>query len=217
MTTKEYKSQRLNKTHEPQINIKYPKTILDTLRESNTNMFKFPSKEMERLHKENNKKLQKYGLYLSPVSLEPERLPSTKVDDYKIHSMNPIHYTKEEMEKTSKWKKYVKKIHDLIQSEYPDICLVKKTNNAYRYESNTQNRIIRFECRFEGVPNKQRCTCIIYEKDDKVFHMTKKTPKRLYKELDKFIDFRCPLKCYKDVNPARTFVSSSAKSFTSFQ
>jgi hypothetical protein len=106
---------------------------------------------------------------------------------------NPIHYTKEDMKHTSKWKKYMKKIHDLIMEEFPNTCLIKKTNNSYLYESNTHHQQIAFECRFEGNPEHQKCTCVIYREENKIFHKTKKTPKRLYKEIIDFIDFQLSL------------------------
>jgi hypothetical protein len=107
---------------------------------------------------------------------------------------NPIHYTKEDMKHTSKWKKYMKKIHDLIMEEFPNTCLIKKTNNSYLYESNTDSQYIAFKCRFEGIPQRQKCSCVIYNADKKVFHKTKKTPKRLYKEINDYVYFQYSLK-----------------------
>ena len=103
---------------------------------------------------------------------------------------NPIQFTKKELKYCSKWKKYINKIHNLIMDEIPNVCLVDKTNVSYRYESNdTKNkRTIMFECRYEGIPERQKCTGVIIENERTLFHMTKKTPKRLYKYLIDFID-----------------------------
>lgn len=103
---------------------------------------------------------------------------------------NPIHFTKKELKFCSKWKKYINKIHQLIIEEIPNMCLVEKTNVSYRYESNIakNKRTIMFECRYEGIPERQQCTGLIIENGKTIFHMTKKTPKRLYKYISDFID-----------------------------
>ena len=127
---------------------------------------------------------------------------------------NPIEFTSEEVKMCSKWKKYVKKIHTLIIDEIPHICLVKKTNNCYQYESNIpstsskpqQQRKVIFECRYEGIPGRQKCTCVVYENNAKIFHKTKKTPKRLYINLCDFIDMEY----------AYTFVSIASSPLTQY-
>lgn len=140
-------------------------------------------------------------------------------------SKNPIHYTKKDLKHTSKWKKYIKKINNLINEEFLNMCLIKKTNNSYLYESNTGNQKIAFKCRFEGDPKRQKCTCVIFMKDQKIFHKTKKTPKRLYKEIINFIDFQIMLKSTKSygVLPLvfpyqyqKLFISSNADEFLEF-
>lgn len=103
--------------------------------------------------------------------------------------INPIYYTKEEMKKSSKWKRYIKRIHDVALWEMPQMCLIKKTNNAYCYHSNYNNCSFVFECRYEGNHEKRECTACIYNQNEKVFHKTTKTPKKLYNKLIKFIYF----------------------------
>lgn len=145
-----------------------PKTILELLQESNRT------------------------IKMSAISTSVSSVSDTK---------NPIEYSSEELKLCSKWKKYVKKIHVLIIDEIPHMCLVKKTNNCYQYESNipsppttstntpsSAKRKIVFECRYEGIPDRQKCTCVIYENNERIFHKTKKTPKRLYSCLCDFID-----------------------------
>lgn len=135
---------------------------------------------------------------------------------------NPINYTKEDLKQTSKWKKYIKKIHDLIIEEFPNMCLIKKTNNAYLYQSNTLKQNIAFECRFEGNPERQKCTCIIYNNGEKSFHKTKKTPKRLYKEMTDYIDYKNAIDNSASVplvfpnGHHLSFISNNAKELTSF-
>lgn len=145
--------------------------------------------------------------------------------DIETYNKNPIHYKNTDLKKTTKWKKYMKKIHDLIMNEFPNMCLIKKTNNAYLYESNTHRQNVAFECRYEGNPGKQKCTCVVYEQGIKVFHKTKKTPKSLYKKLEDYIDYKCSLNNTTQPgiiplvfteNYTNSFISQEAESFTSF-
>ena len=49
---------------------------------------------------------------------------------------NPIDYNENDLKNTSKWKKYINKIHKLIIGDkFPSMCLVRKTNNTYYYKS----------------------------------------------------------------------------------
>lgn len=107
-------------------------------------------------------------------------------------SKNPIYYTKADLKHCSKWKKYINKIHNLILEEIPNMCLVEKTNVCFKYASNDGNdsRKVMFECRYEGVQTRSKCSGVIIENGKKIFHITKKTPKKLYKSLTDFIDLQ---------------------------
>lgn len=152
-------------------------------------------------------------------------LASSLFSIIETYNKNPIYYKQDDLKKTTKWKKYMKKIHILIMNEFPNICLIKKTNNAYMYESNTHRQNIAFECRYEGSPEKQKCTCVVYEQGIKVFHKTKKTPKRLYRELTDYVTFKCSLNnttqpgivpLVFSENYTNSFISQEAEPFTSF-
>lgn len=156
--------------------------------------------------------------------------PGYKVDSRK----NPIEYSKKDMKHSSKWKKYMKKIHDVVMTELPDMCLIQKTNNSYCYHSNDSKYTLSFECRTEGIPTEQRCTAVIYNCGYNVFFKTKRTPKRLYNSILKFIDYKPNMKYYRHnlseppfvltnkyidmlkMDKVKSFVSRSAFEFTSF-
>lgn len=101
---------------------------------------------------------------------------------------NPIHYTTEEMETCSKWKKYMKKIHELILTEYPNMCLTAKTNTSFKYESSTEDMVVAFECRFEGDYYRRKCVAVIKQNGITTVSFKRETPKRLYKCLENYID-----------------------------
>lgn len=101
---------------------------------------------------------------------------------------NPIHYTTEEMETCSKWKKYMKKIHELILTEYPNMCLTAKTNTSFKYESSTEDMVVTFECRFEGDYYRRKCVAVIKQNGITTVSFKRETPKRLYKCLENYID-----------------------------
>ena len=100
---------------------------------------------------------------------------------------NPITFTEEEAMLSSRWKKYIYKIHHLVIDEIPNMCLISKTNNKYEYESSCGSRKVKFICRFEGIPQRQYCTGVIIDNDTPIYHKTKKTPKKLYKSLYNYI------------------------------
>ena len=102
---------------------------------------------------------------------------------------NPIDYNENDLKNTSKWKKYINKIHKLIIGDkFPSMCLVRKTNNTYYYKSNysCDDFKVVFECRFEGVRGNRVCSAVIYNCSNKIFSKTCKTPKRLYHNLMEF-------------------------------
>lgn len=101
---------------------------------------------------------------------------------------NPITFTEEEAKVSSRWKKYIYKIHHLIMDEIPNMCLVNKSNNKYEYESSCGTQKVQFICRFEGVPHRQYCTGVIIDDGTPIYHKTKKTPKKLYKSLYIYLD-----------------------------
>lgn len=166
---------------------------------------------------------------------------STSTSTYVVDARkNPIEYTKKDIKHSSKWKKYINKIHDLVMTDLPSMCMVQKTNNAYCYHSNDYNYTLTFECRIEGNPHERTCTAIIYNRGTKVFFKTRKTPKKLYNKLLKFISYngdmepselnkytknKIPfvftskyIKMLKDKNKkVACFVSPSAYDFTSFE
>lgn len=100
--------------------------------------------------------------------------------------------TRQNMEKQIKWKKYVKKINNLIINEIPNVYLIKKSKNSYIYESYSYYNYqrLRIECIFQRDCEKQRCRCIINNDSEKIFHKTKTTPKRLYQELINYIEYQ---------------------------
>jgi hypothetical protein len=102
---------------------------------------------------------------------------------------NPINFNKRDMSSSSKWKKYIKKIHNIITIDMPNMCLVKKTNNAYIYHSNDYKYSVIFECRFEGVPHMRKCTACVYNRGVNIFYKTCSTPKKLYNKLMDFVGF----------------------------
>lgn len=207
----------------------FNKTILDTLREANTSITKSnmaAAQTTTHTRTQTTKFTTPYQYYYNPEVSQSKSHGNVESDDViNTACKNPINYNKTDMKRTSKWKKYMKKIHDFIMDEFQNVCLIKKTNNAYLYESTNQKERIAFECRFEGHPEKQRCTCIIYNDNVKLFHKTKKTPKRLYKELSDFIDYQVAFKKYEgtDLVPfvyskkyQTSFTSSKADDIMSF-
>jgi len=114
--------------------------------------------------------------------------PSPSPSPSSLLTKNPIMFTKEEAKVSSKWKKYIYKIHTLIMDEIPNMCLVDKSNNKYEYESSCGTQKVKFICRFEGVPARQYCTGVIIDNGRPIYHKTKKTPKRLYRSLIRYID-----------------------------
>lgn len=133
--------------------------------------------------KEKEETLQKEYKMASASPLSTASCPAMTT-----HTKNPIMFTKEEAEVSSKWKKYIYKIHTLIMDEIPNMCLVNKSNTLFEYESSCGQRKVKFLCRFEGIPHQQFCTGVIIDNDTPIYHKTKKTPKRLYRSLIRYID-----------------------------
>ena len=107
-----------------------------------------------------------------------------------LPSKNPIYYTKDELKNCSKWDKYVNKIHYIIMDEIPNMCLVEKTNTSFKNEtSDSSNVYVSFECRFQGVAERQMCHAIITEDKTTLFEKTKSTPRKLYKSIKHFIEY----------------------------
>ncbi len=103
---------------------------------------------------------------------------------------NPIEYKLSELNKCSKWKKYINKIHRLILgNHFPGMCLVRKTNNCYSYLSNhsCDDFTVEFECKFEGDKKRQHCSAVIYNGNTCIFMKSRKTPKELYNKLLDFL------------------------------
>lgn len=86
-----------------------------------------------------------------------------------------------------KWEKYISKVTKLVVEDFPDMCLIEKTNVYRKYVSNTSDSTVELEFRFKGVPHMTKCEVVYRENGEIVFHKSTKNPKKLYNAMKDFI------------------------------
>ena len=86
-----------------------------------------------------------------------------------------------------RWERYIGKVTNLVTEDFPDMCLIEKTNVYRRYVSNTSDSTIELEFRFKGVPHMSKCKVTYKENGEIAFYKITRDPKKLYKAMKDFV------------------------------
>jgi hypothetical protein len=88
----------------------------------------------------------------------------------------------------SEWTKYIRLIEEMVYDDMPSMCLVYKDNVTRRYESNIGDSKFEFTFRFQGDHKRRTCTGVYKENGVVLYDKKKKTPKKLFKSIDTFVN-----------------------------